>query len=133
MRHTQPGYVLEGTLTLEHEPTTDDKAGEVFYIDAGKIHVGINDGTAPSKFLVTKRSLYEYTAQSPCAGKPGKQMRSAQADIALVRTSHASTAGLQTDHASWPYNQLFNESFELGHSELNAILGGENFLVQAFL
>ena len=43
VRHTHPGplsgYVLEGTLTLEHEgrPTTAYKAGEAFYVDAGKI------------------------------------------------------------------------------------------------
>ena len=48
VRHTHPGalsgYVLEGTLTLEHEgrPTTAYKAGEAFYVDAGKIHVGMN-------------------------------------------------------------------------------------------
>jgi len=59
VRHTHPGplsgYVLEGTLTLEHEgrPTTAYKAGEAFYVDAGKIHVGINDSTAPLKFLAT--------------------------------------------------------------------------------
>jgi quercetin dioxygenase-like cupin family protein len=59
VRHTHPGplsgYVLEGTLTLEHEgrPTTAYKAGEAFYVDAGKIHIGINDSTAPLKFLAT--------------------------------------------------------------------------------
>ena len=59
VRHTHPGplsgYVLEGTLTLEHEgrPTTAYKAGEAFYVDAGKIHVGINDSTAPLEFLAT--------------------------------------------------------------------------------
>ena len=59
VRHTHPGplsgYVLEGTLTLEHEgrPVTAYKAGEAFYVDAGKIHVGINDSTAPLKFLAT--------------------------------------------------------------------------------
>ena len=39
----------------EHEgrPTTAYKAGEAFYVDAGKIHVGINDSTAPLKFLAT--------------------------------------------------------------------------------
>jgi quercetin dioxygenase-like cupin family protein len=58
-RHTHPGpvsgYVLEGTLTLEHEgrPTTAYKAGEAFYVDAGKIHVAINGGAAPLKFLAT--------------------------------------------------------------------------------
>jgi len=59
VRHTHPGplsgYVLEGTLTLEHEgrPVTAYKPGEVFYVDAGKVHVGINDSTAPLKFIAT--------------------------------------------------------------------------------
>jgi len=59
VRHTHPGplsgYVLEGALTLEHEgrPVTTYKAGEAFYVDAGKVHVGINDGTAPLKFIAT--------------------------------------------------------------------------------
>ena len=59
VRHTHPGplsgYVLEGVLTLEHEgrPTTSYKAGEGFYVDAGKIHVGINDTNAPLKFIAT--------------------------------------------------------------------------------
>jgi quercetin dioxygenase-like cupin family protein len=59
VRHTHPGalsgYVLEGTLTLEHEgrPTTAYKAGEAFYIEIGKIHVGMNEGTAPLKFIAT--------------------------------------------------------------------------------
>ena len=59
VRHTHPGplsgYVLEGTLTLEHEgrPTTAYKAGEAFYVDAGKVHVGINDSAAPLKFIAT--------------------------------------------------------------------------------
>jgi quercetin dioxygenase-like cupin family protein len=59
VRHTHPGtlsgYVLEGTLTLEHEgrPVTTYKAGEAFYVDAGKVHVGINDSAAPLKLLAT--------------------------------------------------------------------------------
>jgi len=59
VRHTHPGplsgYVLEGTLTLEHEgrPVTAYKAGEAFYVDAGKIHVGHNDSAAPLKFIAT--------------------------------------------------------------------------------
>jgi len=58
-RHTHPGplsgYVLEGTLTLEHEgrPVTTYKAGEAFYVDAGKVHFGINDSSAPLKFIAT--------------------------------------------------------------------------------
>ena len=59
VRHMHPGplsgYVLEGALTLEHEgrPTTVYKQGEAFYVDAGKIHVGINDSAAPLKFIAT--------------------------------------------------------------------------------
>jgi quercetin dioxygenase-like cupin family protein len=47
VRHTHPGplsgYVLEGTLTLEHEgrPVTAYKAGQAFYVDAGRVHVGL--------------------------------------------------------------------------------------------
>ena len=58
-RHTHPGtlsgYVLEGTLTLEHEgrPTVTYKAGEAFYVEAGKIHVGSNETAAPVKILAT--------------------------------------------------------------------------------
>ena len=59
VRHTHPGplsgYVLEGTLILEHEgrPTAAYKAGEAFYVDAGKTHVGINDTAAPLRFIAT--------------------------------------------------------------------------------
>jgi quercetin dioxygenase-like cupin family protein len=59
VRHTHPGvlgiYVLEGTLTLVHEgrPTTTYKAGESAHIDAGKIHQGINAGSATVKLVAT--------------------------------------------------------------------------------
>jgi len=59
VRHTHPGtlsgYVLEGTLTLEHEgrPTTVYKAGDAFYVETGKIHVGSNETAAPVKLLAT--------------------------------------------------------------------------------
>jgi quercetin dioxygenase-like cupin family protein len=59
VRHTHPGplsgYVLEGMLTLEQEgrAVTTYKAGEAFYVDAGKVHVGINDSAVPLKFLAT--------------------------------------------------------------------------------
>jgi len=59
VRHTHPGvlgiYVLEGTLTLAHEgrPTTTYKAGESAHIDAGKIHQGINAGSATVKLVAT--------------------------------------------------------------------------------
>jgi quercetin dioxygenase-like cupin family protein len=58
-RHTHPGQVtgniLEGTLTLEHEgrPTTSYKPGEVFHVDAGKVHSIINDTSAPLKYVAT--------------------------------------------------------------------------------
>ena len=71
VRHTHPGplsgYVLEGTLTLEHEgrPTTAYKAGEAFYVDAGKIHVGINDSAAPLKFIATLVVEKDKPASSP--------------------------------------------------------------------
>jgi len=71
VRHTHPGalsgYVLEGTLTLEHEgrPTTAYKAGEAFYVDPGKIHVGMNDGAAPLKFIATLVVEKDKPASSP--------------------------------------------------------------------
>jgi len=58
-RHTHPGavvgYVQEGTLTLDHEgkPTAIYKAGDSFYIEAGKIHEGINKETSPVKAIAT--------------------------------------------------------------------------------
>ena len=59
VRHTHPGvlsgYMLEGTLVLEHEgrPTATYKAGETFVVDAGKIHQGINNTNAPAKLVAT--------------------------------------------------------------------------------
>lgn len=56
-RHTHPAevfaQVLEGTLTLEVEgqPTATLKPGETFFIGAGKVHEGINQGSAPVKLL----------------------------------------------------------------------------------
>src|SRR5689334_2321176 len=53
-RHTHPGplmvYVLSGVFSLDYEgkPQTDYKAGDVFYIEAGKIHEGINKGNVPA-------------------------------------------------------------------------------------
>jgi quercetin dioxygenase-like cupin family protein len=58
-RHTHPGavvvYVLEGDLTLDHEgkPTTTYKPGDAIFIEAGKIHEGINKGTSPVKVVGT--------------------------------------------------------------------------------
>jgi quercetin dioxygenase-like cupin family protein len=46
---------LEGTLTLEHEgrSTTSYRAGDVFYVEPGKVHLGINSSDTPVKFVVT--------------------------------------------------------------------------------
>ena len=53
-RHTHPGplmvYVLSGVFSLDYEgkPQTDYKAGDVFYVESGKIHEGINKQTVPA-------------------------------------------------------------------------------------
>src|SRR5215472_6434698 len=58
-RHTHPGavvvYIQEGVLTLDYEgnPTTTYKAGDTVYIEGGKIHEGINRGSAPVKAVAT--------------------------------------------------------------------------------
>ena len=58
-KHTHPGdifgYVQEGTLTLgvEGQPTVTVKAGEVFFVPAGKVHWGENAGKTPVKVLAT--------------------------------------------------------------------------------
>jgi len=58
-RHTHPGtliaYVQEGVLTLDSEgkPTATYKAGDTFTVEPGKIHEGINNGTAPVKVLAS--------------------------------------------------------------------------------
>src|SRR5262249_53888922 len=58
-RHTHPGagfaYVLEGSITLEHEgrQTMTYKAGDAVYIEANKVHEGINAGSAPVKLVAT--------------------------------------------------------------------------------
>src|ERR1700719_2018583 len=52
-RHTHPGaavvHVLEGTMTFDYEgkPTATYKPGDSFFVEAGKIHEGINKGNAP--------------------------------------------------------------------------------------
>jgi quercetin dioxygenase-like cupin family protein len=59
VRHTHPGvlgiHVLEGTLVLEHEgrPTATYKTGDSLYVEAGKIHQGINSSNAPVKLMTT--------------------------------------------------------------------------------
>ncbi len=56
-RHTHPaevfGYVVEGTITLEVEgrPPATLKAGESIFIEAGKVHEGINRSDAPVKLV----------------------------------------------------------------------------------
>ena len=58
-KHTHPGeefgYVLEGTLLLEVEgkPPVTLKAGDVFFVEAGRGHDGKNVGSAPAKVLAT--------------------------------------------------------------------------------
>jgi quercetin dioxygenase-like cupin family protein len=58
-RHTHPGavvvYILEGVFTFDHEgkATMDYKAGDSLYIEANKIHEGINKGTSRVKALAT--------------------------------------------------------------------------------
>ena len=58
-RHTHTGplivYVQEGALTLDYEgkPTVTYKVGDTFFVEAGKIHEGINNGTVPIKALAS--------------------------------------------------------------------------------
>ena len=58
-RHTHPGeevgYILEGTLMLEVEgkPPVTLRAGDVFFVEAGRPHDGTNEGTATTKVLAT--------------------------------------------------------------------------------
>jgi quercetin dioxygenase-like cupin family protein len=57
-RHIHPGadvfaYITEGTLKLDVEgrPSATLKAGDHFFIEAGKVHEGINDSKAPVKII----------------------------------------------------------------------------------
>jgi quercetin dioxygenase-like cupin family protein len=58
-KHTHPGalmvYVQSGAIALDYEgkPQTTYKAGEVFFVEAGKTHEGINMGTVPAVALAT--------------------------------------------------------------------------------
>jgi quercetin dioxygenase-like cupin family protein len=58
-RHIHPGTVLvhvqEGALTLDHDgrPTVTYKAGESLFVEAGKVHEGINRGNTPVKAIAT--------------------------------------------------------------------------------
>jgi quercetin dioxygenase-like cupin family protein len=57
--HTHPGeevgYVLEGTLVLwvEGRPTVTIKAGDSFFVEAGRPHETANEGTTAAKILAT--------------------------------------------------------------------------------
>ena len=76
-RHTHPGlamiHVEEGTLTLDYEgkPTVGYKPGESFFVEAGKVHEGMNKGTTPvtaiATFIVPKGQ--PITTQVPPATK----------------------------------------------------------------
>ena len=58
-RHTHPGSVMvhieEGAVTLFYEgkPMTTYKAGETFFVEAGKVHEGINNGNVPAKAIAS--------------------------------------------------------------------------------
>ena len=58
-KHTHPGeelgYVVEGTLLLEIEGKEPVrlKAGDVFFVEAGRPHDAMNEGTATAKVLAT--------------------------------------------------------------------------------
>ncbi len=58
-RHTHPGeevsYVLEGTVRLDMDgkPPVTLKAGDAFFVEAGKIHAATNAGQAPARVLTT--------------------------------------------------------------------------------
>ena len=58
-RHTHPGplmvYIAEGAITLDYEgqPTKTYKVGDTFYVEAGKIHEGINMGNVPARAIAT--------------------------------------------------------------------------------
>lgn len=58
-RHTHSGalagYVQEGVVIVESEgkPSTTYKAGDTFFVEAGKVHEGINNGTITAKAIAT--------------------------------------------------------------------------------
>jgi quercetin dioxygenase-like cupin family protein len=58
-KHTHPGeelgYVMEGTLLLEidGEAPRTLKAGDSFFVPAGKVHDGKNVGSGPAKVFAT--------------------------------------------------------------------------------
>jgi len=58
-RHTHSGalagYVQEGVVILDTEgrPSMTYKAGDTFFVEADKIHEGINNGTVTAKAIAT--------------------------------------------------------------------------------
>jgi quercetin dioxygenase-like cupin family protein len=56
-KHTHPGalivYVQSGAISLDYEgkPNITYKAGDTFFVEAGKVHEGINRGTVPAVAL----------------------------------------------------------------------------------
>ena len=58
-KHTHPGeelgYILEGTIQLEidGEAPRTLKAGDSFFVPAGKVHDGKNIGSGPARVLAT--------------------------------------------------------------------------------
>ena len=58
-RHMHSGtlvaYVAEGALTLDYEgkPTATYKTGETFSVEPGKVHEGMNKGSAPTRLIAT--------------------------------------------------------------------------------
>ena len=70
-RHTHPGeelgYVVEGALLLEvdGQPPRTLKAGDAFFVEAGKVHDGKNIGSGPAKVLATYIALRSSGARTP--------------------------------------------------------------------
>jgi quercetin dioxygenase-like cupin family protein len=58
-RHTHPGtllvHVIDGVLTLDHDgrPTATYTPGESVYIEAGRVHEGMNKGTTPVRIIAS--------------------------------------------------------------------------------
>ena len=58
-KHTHPGalmvYVQSGAISLDYEgkPNITYKAGDTFFVEAGKVHEGINMGNVPAVALAT--------------------------------------------------------------------------------
>jgi len=73
-RHSHPGtamiHVLEGAITLDYEgkPTTTYKAGQSFFVDAGKVHEGINKENVTTKAVATFIIPKGQPVTTPAAG-----------------------------------------------------------------